>query len=282
MVRIGTVWDGAVEAARTRASDLLPIAAATIFLPAVLQAAIAAYLPARDDPGRAVLLSLAVLALGLLSLWGGLVVLAMLARGGTAPTAARTLATARLPAAIGVTLVTILAASLIFLPVFGALAASGVKMAGMGATPGAGASIGSGLGVFVGLYSLVAVGLLVWLAARLLPISPVILHERLGLRAIPRTFRMTRGMGWRLVGALLLFGVVVGIASSAAQLVFGLLFRLLLGASASATAVFLAGVASAAVSTLFSVLAYAFLARLYAALSGQDLAGVFEDARAPA
>ena len=83
--------------------------------------------------------------------------------------------------------------------------------------------------------------------------------------------------GGRLAGLVILYGVVLGVASLAVSSVVGLFFRLLLGQDNAATATFFGGVAGAVVSTVLAVISYAFVARLYALLSGQDLRAVFED-----
>lgn len=284
MVRINTVWDSAVEAVRGRAGMIAPIAAAAVFLPSVAQAAVQAYLA--PQPGAiaaagpaAVGFLVTVLAL-VATLWGALAITGITSHPNTTSADATRRASARLLPLIGVTLVLGFALTLVMLPAFAAIIASGADLSNM--TPGQRMPLTGGVAMFVGLYMLVALVLILWLFARLLPLVPTVLHERLGLRSVRRAFRMTDGMGLRLVGVLLLYFVVLVVATAAAQLVFGLVARLLLGWDGSATAQFIGGVASAVVATIFSVLSYAFVARLYAALSGRDLADVFEDARSPA
>lgn len=277
MVKIGAVWESAVEAARGRAGMILPIAAGALFVPSVIQTGVQTY---SVQPGAAATagtaaLGLLSLPLMLLTLWGALAITAITSHPDTSTRDAARQATARLLPLVGVWLALGLAALLLVIPLVVLLAAAGVNMAAF-SMPGYRPDLG-GLGLVAALYLLAVGGLALWLLARLLPIVPVVLHERLGLGAIGRAFRLTRGMGGRLVGVLILYVVVLGVASLAVTAVLGLLFRLVLGGDNAATAAFLGGIAGAAVSTVLGVLSYAFVSRLYAASSGRDLRAVFED-----
>ena len=83
-VGIGSVWDGAVEAVRGRLGLLVPIAALSLFLPGVIQAAVLLYAGGASGAvvtpptGVAAVLRFA-LALGLLvlTLWGALAITAI-------------------------------------------------------------------------------------------------------------------------------------------------------------------------------------------------------------
>lgn len=279
MTRIGAVWDSAVEAVRGRAGMIAPVAAAALFLPSVVQAGAQAYLVAPGAPAGSgsPLLGLVMIVVLLVTFWGALAITAITSHPDVTSAEARRRATARLLPLIGVSIVLGLALSLLWLPFIGLLVASGVSFATM--TPGQMPQMSGGTAVAAFLYALVLVGLLFWLFARLLPLVPTVLHERLGVRAIGRAFRLTRGMGLKLMGVVLLYLVVVIVASGAAQLIVGLIARLILGGDNIATAQFVGGVAGAVVSTVFGVLSYAFIARLYVALSARDRAAPVEDAR---
>ena len=73
-------------------------------------------------------------------------------------------------------------------------------------------------------------------------------------------------MTWRIIGVLVLFCIVLLVATGAAQSVTGIVFRLVLGADSVATAAFLAGVAGSIVTTVFTALAAVFTAQLYVAI----------------
>lgn len=282
MVRIGTVWDSALEAVRGRTGLIAPIAALAVFLPAVIQAAMRSYFAQPPGTAAGVGGSLATLlisiALLLVTLWGALAITAITSHPTVTGADASRQASARLLALVGVSIVLAVAIGLLTVPLFALLVAAGVDFAAM-STPGYRPELSGGTATAAVLYSLLLVGLFLWLLARLLPLVPVVLHERLGLGAIARSFRLTKGMGAKLVGVLILYAVVLGVSTLAVQSVVGLIFRLILGGDGIATAQFLGGVAGAVVSTVLSVLSYAFVSRLYAMLSGRDRPAGFGDAR---
>lgn len=282
MVKIGTVWDSTLEAVRGRAGVIAPIALVALFLPRVAQAAMANYgAEPGIQPGVGVALLRMLIAIGtlLLTLWGALAITAITSDPDvTRPRAAR-LATTRLLPLLGVSVVLGLALGLLALPLFGLLTAAGVDMARM-STPGYRPELSGGAAAVAVLYMLVLLGLLFWLLARLMPLVPVVLHERLGLRAIGRAFRLTRGLALKLIGVLILFAIVLGVTTGAAQLVVGLVFRLVLGSDNIPTATFLGGVAGAAVGAVLSVISYVFCARLYVMLGGRERSPLAGDVRA--
>ncbi len=289
-VGIGSVWDGAVEAVRGRLGLLVPIAALSLFLPSVVQAGLALHAggvggvggaSATTPGGLAAVLRFA-LALGLLvlTLWGALAITAVTGDPATTAADARRRASPRLLPLLGVSVVAGLAMALLFVPLIGILVAYGVDLA-IASQSGSMPEIPRGAALSIGLYGLLVTGVLLWLSARLVPLVPVILNERLGLRAIGRAFRLTRGLGLRLAAALLLFAIVLVVAVQAARFVVFIPLRLLLGAENIGVAQFVAAVAAAAVSAGFTVLAYAFTAQLYDRLVALGRADPTGNANAP-
>lgn len=275
-VEIGSVWESAVEAARGRAGLIAPIAALALFLPAVIQAGLVLYtggvtgaLPVATSTGGSLLRFALMLGILVLTLWGALAITAITGDPSTTAADANRRASARLMPLLAVTVVLGLILTLLILPLIGVLLASGMNMQTMAQT-GSVPEMTSGRALFVGLYGLFVTGLLLWLFARLLPLVPTVLNERLGLRAIGRTFRLTRGLGLKLVGALLLYVIVLFVAGQAAQWITFIPLRLVLGAENIGVARFLAAIVGALVSTVFSVLAYAFTAQLYQRLRAND------------
>jgi hypothetical protein len=277
MVKMGDVWDSATDAVRGRAGTIAPIAVGALFLPNMIQAAITAY----RGPGTAptALSGIVAILLAVVTMWGGLAILAVLSDPNVSRADAVRRASARLPAAVGVAALLMVAFGALLLPVLIALVAGGLDPAALQA--GTMPTISRGTGLFVTLYMLALAVALLAIGARLLLVNPVVLHERIGLRAIGRSLRLTRGLAWKLVGVLLLFVVVILIAGGAAQFVTGTIFGLILGTDDAAITSFLAATVAAAVTVIFSVLAYGFLARLYAALTAGDRAGTAPDTRAP-
>ena len=96
----------------------------------------------------------------------------------------------------------------------------------------------------------------------------VLVNERIGLRSLKRAWALTKGATWRIVGAILLFGIVLLVATGAAQSVVGIVFRLILGADNIATSTVLASVAGSLVSVPLMVLAIVFTTQLYVACVG--------------
>lgn len=288
-VGIGSVWDTAVEAVRGRAGLIAPIAALALFGPSVVQAGLVLYAggvaggaPVAPTAGTSLLRLALMLGLLTLNFWGALAVTAITGDPAVTAAEARRRASARLLALLGVSIALGLVLTLLIVPVAVALVASGVDMAAMGS--GAMPTLSPGASLFVGLYGLALTLLLLWLLARLLPLVPVVLNERRGLRAIGRAFSLTRGFGLKLFGALLLYVIVLYVATSAAQWVTFIPLRLILGSENIGVARFIAAVVGAAVATAFSVLAYAFTAQLYHRLVARErstpsMASMDEEAR---
>jgi hypothetical protein len=161
-------------------------------------------------------------------------------------------------------------AMLIAVPIGVALGVSGVDMTALAAgqqpaspaAPGAAAALG-----FVGLYTLFLIPFLLWVYARFVVlITPIMVMERRGIGVYGRSFVLTRGIAWKVIGVLLLYGIVSWVASAAAKTVFGTVFRLLIGGEGPVTlASILTQIVVAAISTIFSVLSVAFIAKLYLA-----------------
>jgi len=124
-----------------------------------------------------------------------------------------------------------------------------------------------GVGQTVAALFLVELAVVLFVLARLLPLTGVIVAERRGLGAYARAFRLTRGMTWKLLGVILLYAVVAWVSSLAATTVFGSILRLVAPGEGSVTvAGVLTAIAAAAVQAVFTVLAAAFCAKLYVAL----------------
>ena len=263
MVKMGNVWDRTVEVLNGRGGMLAGIAFLTLFVPAVIDAAHTAY--AGAGMTKVAVGAVLTLATTVVALWGQLALIAASTDPATDRAAALRQANARLAPALLVALLLAIVFSLLFLPVFALLVAAGVDFAtvGNGVAPNV---TSPGAAALAGLYGLVALVVLLFAGVRMLPLYAVVLHERHGARAIARSWRLTRRHSWRLIGALLLFLIVLLIATGAAQSVSGLVLRLVLGADARATVDFLASAIAQAVSTALTLVAVVFSAQLYVAL----------------
>jgi hypothetical protein len=260
MIDMSTVWDRATAFAGSARRSLLPVVALLLFMPTAIQLAIE---PALVAPWRGI----AMVALWLATLTGSLAVM-VLALGATVqPGEAIRAALARLPAAVGILILLGILAGLAALPLVMAMHWAGMDFAAMrdGQTVAA-PSMSAGLAIFVTIYAIAFVVAMIAITARLIVIEPVILAERRGVGAIGRTFALTRGLTWRIVGVLILYEIVSTVAVLAARLVFGGLFGLIGGDGAITVGGVLTALIVAAVSAGFETMAAIFVARLYAAI----------------
>lgn len=282
MVNMSDIWDRTTEVLRGRLSMLVGIAALLVFVPAVVQAgaqlmltgSLAGGVAAAAGPalGFFVVLLLAFVV----RMWGNAAIVA----AGSDPAYDRSGAMAhgarRLPAVIGVTLLLGLAVVLLLIPFFAVVGASinwAALARGVPPTPTSLPSFGAIMGAAI--YVIVLFFVLMFVLIRLTLLVPVIVNERLGIRAIGRAWRLTQGLFWRLLGVLFLFGLVFLIATSAATLIVSLIARVLLGAAHVGGATFVGQTAAAAVAAAYLVVTGVFTAQLYRTLTGREAAETF-------
>lgn len=260
MVTMSAVWDRTTEFLSDNLGAVVPIALAAIFLPASIQGNLQPLAATAAQPLR-VGLGLFGLLLSLVSMWGQLVLVAMVVAPGESATA---LATRRLPVVIGVSIALLAGFALLALPLIAILAGYGFAFADVMA--GQRPKFPDGAGGPIALYIVVLLPVVLWLAARLALTSPVVAAERRGLGAIARSFALTRGLALRIVGVILLFAIVAWIATLAAQTVFGSILQLVAGGDGPISlATILTAIIVSVVSTGFSVIASVFVAKLYLA-----------------
>lgn len=262
---MGDVWDssGDVLAARERA--LAGIALLAFLLPLSVRAAVVAW--GGPSPGAAALSGVIALAGLPLILWGLMAVVAVATDAKTTRAQAGARALRRLPAALLVTLVAAAAAIVLTLPVIAVLVASGFDFQAATAEGGGTMDVGVGAGVFLFLYAIALLIAVLWASARLFLMQPVIVNEERALGAYGRSFRLTRGLTWKLIGVTLLFAIIQSVAAFAARSVVFVVFRLLLGPAQLATATWLGAVAEALVTSAYIVVVGVFAARLYATVT---------------
>lgn len=272
MVSMSNVWDRAMDVVRGRTGVLASIAALTLFLPGLVRDAVTLLLTP-GSTGFALAGGVLAIVAALIALWGQLALLGVATDPVTTRADAIRQASARFPAALAVTIVAILVVLLLFVPVGVAIGLSGADFTAMG-TRGTLPDIGGGTVAFLGLYALVLLVAAALIGVRLVLTNTIVLNERRGLGAFRRSWELTRGLTWRIIGVVLLYLVVVGVAVSAAQFITGAVFGLLL--DSTATVAFLAAAAAGAVTAIFSVIAAAFIAQLYVAVTQRGVAAVFE------
>jgi hypothetical protein len=264
MVKMSIVWDRTAEFLSDNIAAVLPIALLTFFVPASIQGNFAA---AMTGAGEALKILLAVLQVvfALASLWGSLAITAMALDIATERSAAN-IATRRLIPALVVSIVMIVVASALVLPVPGILAFNGYDMAAM--ARGEDVNMSMGVAGFVVLYLLALTLFLLWLIARLVVATPVVVRESRVLSALGESWRLTRGSGLRIVGVIILFAIVSWVAALAAKTVFGSIFALVAGNGEGVTlSSVMTSIVVAAVQSAFMVIPPVFTAKLYLALT---------------
>ncbi|WP_375381041.1 glycerophosphoryl diester phosphodiesterase membrane domain-containing protein [uncultured Sphingomonas sp.] len=279
MVTMSAIWDRTAEVLRGRGSMLAGIAALLLFLPAVVQDAVSAHVG--TTPAALGLAGLVGIVVVLMAIWGNL---ALVAAAGEPPIdrqAAFAVAARRLGPAIGLTVLVGLVVMLAAVP--------GLAMLGIGLGPSASrlttltvdgaatlaAGASPGLILAGSLYLFLFALAVFWLGARLALSLPVLVNERRGLRSVARSFELTRRLTWRIIGVILLALILLLVALSAAQFVFTVIARLLLGAGGVSTAQFVGAVAGAAVTAGATVVSSTFVAQLYRVVSGREAAYAF-------
>ncbi|MBP2277164.1 MULTISPECIES: hypothetical protein [Sphingomonas] len=263
---MSTVWDRTAEFVSDNLAALMPLVLFGIFVPLTLIGSLMPLMGTGGQPAD-VALGLVVLALSLVSSWAGIAITALAFDPAAGRAAAVQVANRRLLPVIGVGLVTLLVVLLLAAPIFIAFALSGVDMAALAAGKPPSGAVNQGALTFGSLYTLLLGPVLFWGYARFVVLAtPIMVMERRGLGVYARAFVLTRGITWKVMGVILLYGGVSWVASAAAKLVFGTVFGLLIGGEGQlSVATVLTQITVAAVSTIFSLLAVAFVAKLYLA-----------------
>ncbi|RYE01767.1 MAG: hypothetical protein EOP61_10340 [Sphingomonadales bacterium] len=265
MVKMGTVWDRTAEFLTDNLATILPIALLAFFVPASIEGNFQAAMEGASSE-LILALQLVQLAFGVLTVWGMLAFTAMALENADSDHAGR-LAVQRLPAALAVTIVTFAALLLLMAPIPVVLSANGVDV--MAIAHGRDFDLPSGVASFVAIYLIAAAALSLWLCARLIVATPVIVREGKWLGSLSQSWKLTRGITWRVIGVIILFVLVSWVSILAASTVFGSIFALIAGGDRAG--VTLAGVLTsivvAAVQTGFTVLIPVFTSKLYLALT---------------
>ncbi|MDJ0276707.1 hypothetical protein QLH51_07860 [Sphingomonas sp. 2R-10] len=277
MVKIGTVWDRAVDFVRDHLGEVMPVLLITQFAAPALSGSLAG-VRATSSGGMAAVFGLVSLVTTLVSLWGALYLIAFAAQpnGREQRAVAMGLAKSRFLPLIGVSIVLVAILAVLALPGVILAVASGFDfqsvMAGLPPQPEEFAKLGVSV-----LYFFVLALFVLWASARLLLINAVVAMERRGVGSIAQAFRLTRGLTWKLIGLLLLYAIVAGVAVSAAQFVVGGVLGLLSDPNSSFSLAIIGGaIAVAAVSAALALYQSAVVGKLYREIVGQqDDAAVF-------
>lgn len=263
-VDMGTIWDRTTRFLGDNLRAWLPVLLLAIFIPQtvsdILQLASASV-------GQATA-QVAGLLLALVGLWGQLFVVALALDPGAGAAAARATATGGLVRALIVMLALFVVAIVLLAPLGVVLAMGGVDLTQLnGQTQQLSPDLSTGARLFLGLYFLALLIVALFVTARLVPLYPVVLGERLSLGAIGRSFAVTRGMTWKLIGVLLLFVVVFAVAAVAARSVIGVIVGLIAPADGTLTpAAVVSAILGALVTALFTLVIAVFSTQVYRAV----------------
>jgi hypothetical protein len=262
MVTISNVWDRTTELLGDNLSAVAPVALVGLFVPYAISTAITPL--AAGDSGTRIVVNLCALLLGIWIMGGGLAITALALRAPDERGSAVRTALGRLLPMLGIAILLAIAAALLLLPGFVMLGLGGLDFR----TGTAQAPNGAWM-AFGALYFLLFVIFLCWASGRLLALNATVIAERRGIGAIGRTFALTRGMGGRLFGVMLLYVIVSSVAQLATRTVFGSIFALIFGSDRGiSVASVLTAILVAMVGTIFFVLASIFGAQLYLATRG--------------
>lgn len=268
------VWDATTEFLGERAGAVFAVTAGLIFAPAMVSG-VAERLVTPGTPSG-IALQLVGALLSLLGIAGGLAVTALAIRPMSARAAAG-IGVRRLFPFVGVSIVLLLALLVGSVPLFVILGASGADftqmMAGGRSIPDM--STGAAAGILG--YALIYLLVLLWAAARLAVLGPVIVAERHGFGAIGRAWSLTRGHALKIIGVYIVYGIVALVLMGGIGFAAGAIGAL---AGAGQTGFSIAGVIVVAVlaviSAAISVVQSAFTGKLYTALApATDLEDIF-------
>jgi hypothetical protein len=259
-VEMERVWDRTAAFVRAHAAALVALGGLALFAPTVALGVAEAAADGVEGVASGLLAAVQV-AGSLLMLWAELAVVALAILPGALGPAMRQ-AALRLPVVIGFALLLTLVLLLLGVPVIGILAAYSFDFtaaaAGEDVMPSAAA------GAWIALYGLILLPLLLWVGARLSLLGPVVVAERRGIGALARSFALTRGLAGRIIGVMLLYGVVSLVLTSAVRFATGTVFAILFGSDDGlGIASILTLVSTALVETALAVLLWAFTGKLY-------------------
>ncbi|MDV3455485.1 hypothetical protein RZN05_00700 [Sphingomonas sp. HF-S4] len=268
MVKMGTVWDRTAEFLGDNIAAVVPIALLAFFVPASIEGNFEAAMTGAGTGFKALLYTLQFV-FALISLWGSLAITAM-ALDIASERSAANIATRRFLPALVVSVVMFAAACVLLLPIPALLLANGYDMNAM--ARGESVEMSMQVAGTIVVYALVALALLLWLVARLIVATPVVVRENRMLSALGESWSLTRGAALRIVGVILLFAIVSWVAGLAAKTVFGSIFALVAGNDGEGVtlATVMTSIVVAAVQSAFMVIPPAFTAKLYLALTARQ------------
>jgi hypothetical protein len=265
------VWDDTLRLLRENGRLLAAIAGVFIFLPALL---VAQFLPPPEVPDPARMWDVLgeyyrrawpwYLLQSLFSIVGTAAMTKLVLARGTTVGAALVFGVTLLPFYIMLTIAATLLAVLACLPALLLIGVIGVAVG-----PGPAMVLISMLGLFAMLVPLL------YLAGRLIPSLPVMVAEgvRNPIAVLTRSFALTKGKGWAVLGLFIVIVLVGAIVAGVATALVGILFHLVAGQEIGAL---LTALVSSLLSAAFATLLIMLYAAIYRALAPTSVATAFE------
>ncbi|MFN3389846.1 MAG: hypothetical protein ACK40O_13065 [Allosphingosinicella sp.] len=265
---ITQAWNETAVFVKRDLGPLFTIAFALMALPSIIMQALAPQ-PTPEDPdvGAAFLLLLPVVIV--LSLVGSIAITALALRRETVVGSAIAHGFRRFLPLLGASLLIGIAAMLVMIPV---ILAAGISLEDLTApTP---AAVG---GLMLAMLVLFVVFIAIWV--RLMLMTPVGTNEPVGpIAIIRRSWALTAGHFWKLLGFVLLFGIAAVVVMMVITMVIGIVIGLVAGAPEPGSLsglllLIVGGVLNAAFVVFFTTM----IARIYAQLAGAGTdAAVFD------
>jgi hypothetical protein len=262
MVNMGNIWDRTTEFLSDNMAALLPIALGTIALPAAVSTVVSGAIP----PLSATTGLVVSLLMTLPALWGQLAVIALAFDSDAGGASARGRATRSFAPALAAMLLVFVALAVLAVPIFLALRAGGVDLAA--ANPDAMRDLSGGVTGFVVLYGIALLVFIAIVGTRLVLMFPAIVDRGGVVAALRRSFALTKGRFWKILGVWVLFVIVYAVAAAAVGSAFGLIFKLLApGAGPFGVGAIVVALLLGIVRAIYTVLISAFSAKLYRAVT---------------
>lgn len=273
-VKMTRVWDATTEFLNERASAVFAVAAGMIFAPALVSGLLERSV-APNTPGMVAVQFIGI-ALSLVSAAGALAITALAIRP-MQPGEAAGIGARRLLPFIGISIAVLAVVFVAVIPIVAILVASGVDLEALSGAAITAPEMGTGTAVALVGYMIVLFVLAIWASARLIVLLPVVVAERHGFGAIGRAWGLTRGHALRIVGVLLLYGIVVAVLTGGIGAAIGAIGALLgAGQPGLSVGAVLVAVVMAVISAVLSVVQSAFTGKLYTALApATDLEDIF-------
>ncbi|HEX8642132.1 MAG TPA: glycerophosphoryl diester phosphodiesterase membrane domain-containing protein [Allosphingosinicella sp.] len=270
---ISKAWDETAEFVKREARLLFPVAFMLVALPVALMEALTPVPPAPGRPPEPGLWLLLVPFVLLVTMIGNIAISYLALRPGVSVAEAIGRGARRFVMLMAAFLLLALAGAILF---FILAMVAAVMVPGAMSADSAGSPTPQLAGATLLLVALM-LPLLFYFGARLMLMTPAAAAEEVGpIGLIVRSWRLTAGSVWKLIGFLILIALLVGILSTVVQIIGGLFFALVAGPpEPGSLSALLVTTLMAGVNTVVAVCLTSLIARMYTQLAGSAPSDVF-------